>query len=321
MLAFDQSKMSLEKQRLTTRVEVEAKFYRLLEVIEAQRIFEEALKRNESQKESAKRRRSAGLASDADLLEFDLFESDLKGRLAQLKSEYEGLQAEFQLLLGVEDGGAAEYRPAGQLRHFHMVESLEDLKKRIPVESQSVIGAKLALEQAEAGKKVANGGFLPQLDLKATYGSRGINETVVSPETTVMGVARWEFFSGFDTIHARQEAAALAGKAEAGLRHAERSAWTSVETAYHRLKAVQERVDLEADNKAKAMKFFDVVSAEYRRGVKNSGDIRAASQMVLEVMIRDIRARAEFFEQVGVLKKAVGGEIKTVKGSEEGHVD
>jgi len=94
-----------------------------------------------------------------------------------------------------------------------------------------------------------------------------------------------------------------------------------IETAYARLKAVQDRVDLETDNKIKAQKFFDTVAGEYKRGVKNSNDMRSASQTLLQVILRDIQYRADFFEQKALLEKALGGEVKILKGSLSGHSD
>jgi len=317
---FDQAKIGRQKQIIFTKADVEAKFYKVLAVIESIKTFEEAVKRNDSQKESARRRRSAGLGSDADILEFDLYQTELQAELARLSSELKQEQAEFREILG-QKSQDLQYIPQGKLIHYHVDDTIEKLKERVPQESQNLIAARYAVEQAEANKKVAFGGFLPQLDIRATYGSRGITETEVAPETAIMGVARWEFFSGFDTSYARSEASAEAAKAEAQLRQTELSTSAQLETSFTKLKAIQDRVDIEAENKVKARKFFDVVTAEYKRGVKNSTDMRSAAQMLLQVLIRDIEYRAEFFEQKAQLEKAIGGEIKISKGSLSGHTD
>jgi outer membrane protein TolC len=319
-LEYDQAKIGREKQKLFTKAEVEAKFYKLLSIVESVKAYEEAVKRNDAQKESARRRGGAGLASTADVLEFDLYQSELQAELASFSSELKQAQAEFREIIG-QTNDDLQFLPKGNLTHYHVDDTLKSLKDRVPKESQSLISARSAVEQAEANKKVAYGGYLPRLDIKATYGSRGINETEVSPETTIMGVARWEFFSGFDTYNAGNEASAQAAKAEAVLRQTELSTSAQVETAFTKLKAIQDRVDIEAENKVKALKFFDVVASEYKRGVKNSTDMRAAAVLLLQVMVRDIKYRAEFFEQKALLEKAVGGEIKISKGSLSGHVD
>lgn len=318
--ASDQAEIRNEKQKLMAKADAEAKFYRLLAVSESIKSYEDAVARNESQKGSARKRRGVGLASDADILEFDLYQVELQAEISRLKSVLRTAQAEFREVLGETDS-RIEFSPNGKLTHYHVDDSIEDLKGRIPRESQSLIAARSAVEQAEANKKVALGGYLPQVDLKATYGSQGINETAVAPETTIMGVARWELFSGLDTSYAQSEASALAAKAQADLRRLELSTMTQLEAAYAKLKAVQERVDIEAENKIKARRFFDVVAGEYKRGVKNSADMRAAAQMLLQVLLRDIQYRAEFFEQKSILEKSIGGAIKISKGSESGHTD
>lgn len=318
--ALDQSEVKNEKQKLFTKADTEAKFYRLLAISESIKAYEDAIIRNESQKGSARKRRGVGLASDADLLEFDLYQVELQAEISRLKSELRTAQAEFREVLGETDS-SIEFTPNGKLTHYHVDDSLEDLKKRIPKESQSLIAARSAVEQADANKKVAFGGYLPQVDLKATYGSQGINETSVAPETAIMGVARWEFFSGLDTSYAQSEASALAAKAQADLRRLELSTITQLESAFAKLQAVQERVDIEAENKIKARRFFDAVAGEYKRGVKNSADMRAAAQMLLQVLLRDVQYRADFFEQKAILEKSIGGTIKISKGSESGHTD
>jgi len=316
----DQARIGKEKQRILTKAEVESKFHKLLSIIESIKTFEASMKRNDVQKEAAKRRRAAGLSTDADVLEFDLYHSELQAEMSKIESELKQAQAELRELLG-QKNPEIEYLPQGKLIHYHIDESLADLKKRIQSESQTLAAARYAVEQAEANKKVALGGYLPQLGLKASYGSRGLNDTQVAPETMFVGTARWEFFSGFDTVYAQNVSSAMAAKAEASLKLVELSINSQLETAYARLKAVQDRVDLETSNKIKALKFFDTVAGEYKRGVKNSNDMRSASQTLLQVILRDIQYRAEFFEQKALLEKALGGEIKILKGSLSGHSD
>lgn len=317
---YEQAKITQDRQRIFIKAEVEARFYKILAVNESIRSYEEALKRNESQKESARRRRSAGLASEGDIFEFDLYQTELEAELTKLHSLFKEAQAEFRGVLGETDPGR-EYRPEGKLIHYHVDDTLEILKQRVVNENQTLISSRFEVDQSEANRKVAFGGYLPQLDLKVSYGSRGINETEIFPETAIMGVARWEFFSGFDTYHARNEAIAQVAKAQAAQTQAEISAITQVESAYTRLKAIQDRVDIEAKNKIKAKKFFDIVASEYKRGVKDSNDLRAASQILLQVFTRDIQYRAEFFEQKALLEKAIGGEVKISRGSLSGHTD
>lgn len=316
----DQAQIARNKQKLITKTDVEAKFHKLLAQIESIKSYDDSLKRNEVQKEAAKRRRSAGLSTDADVLEFDLYHSELQAEMTKVEGELKQAQSELRELLGQKDS-EIEYVPQGKLIHYHVDETLLDLKKRLQVESQTLSAARYAVEQAEANKKVALGGYLPQLNITASYGSRGINDTQVAPETMLVGTARWEFFSGFDTVHAQHESTAITEKAKSELQFAELSMNAQLETAFARLKAIQDRVDIETNNKAKAQKFFDTVAAEYKRGVKNSTDMRSASQTLLEVNLRDIQYRAEFFEQKALLEKALGGEIKISRGSLSGHTD
>lgn len=317
---LDRAKAARQQQDALLAADVEAKFYKILAAIESVKAYREALQRNDSQQEAAKRRRGAGLASDADILEFDLYTTELQSGLSHFKSELIAYEAQFRELLGEEDA-SVDFEPDAKLIHFHLDNNLGELKQRGLTENQSLLAARFEVEQAKANTKVAAGGYLPELGIKATYGSRGIVDTEVTPETTIVGTARWEFFSGFDTTRARAEARAKTDLALAKLKQHELAIMTSVESAFAALKAIQDHVDIEGENKVKAKKFFDVVTGEYKRGVKNSADLKSAAQVFLEVNLRDIQYRADFFEQKAVLEKAIGGPVKISRGSLSGHTD
>lgn len=319
-IEWDQARLGKEKQKVLIKTEVEAKFHKLLSLVESIKTYEDGMKRNNLQKEAAQRRRAAGLATDADVLEFDLYHAELQADMSAVESGLRQTQAELRELLG-QTNPEIEYLPQGRLIHYHVEESLADLKKRLHQESQTLISARYSVEQAEANKRVALGGYLPQISFKATYGSRGLDDTQVAPETMLVGIAKWELFSGFDTIYAQNESLAMTAKAEALLKQTELAMQAQIETAYSRLRAVQDRVDLETNNKIKAQRFFDTVASEYKRGVKDSNDLRSASQTLIQVILRDIQYRAEFFEQKAVLEKALGGVLKIQKGSLSGHSD
>ena len=311
-LAKQGSELRLAKFEQSLSWEVGLSFYRLLAAQEKINLFEQALLRNAQQKEMARKRKAAGLVSAADVLELDLFESSLRSQRLTHASDFREAQAALRRILGDEE--QSDFIPEGKLTHYHLDESLAEVLGRLNAGNVAISTGKLEVARAESMAKNVNGGFLPKLDLRATYGSRGLEDTLTAPETMLMGVAKWELFSGFDTLAARREAAARVAQAEASLSANSIRARSEAEGAFTRLRSLQEQVDFEVKSKDQALKYYSAVSDEYRRGIKNSSDLRGASGQVLEEELRDINHRLEFFEQKVRVEMAMGGPLKLSLG-------
>jgi outer membrane protein TolC len=146
--------------------------------------------------------------------------------------------------------------------------------------------------------------------LKATYGSLGIRETLDSPESTVGIVARWELFSGFESANHRKVAAAQLVKAKAELDNNRVHILSRAEQLRNQLKSISSRLEFEQKNQKQIERFLKAVQDEYRRGFKNSNDLKSALELVLDTQINKGILRADYFEARAELQEILGIELK-----------
>ena len=67
---------------------IETKFSKALYLQESIKLYSTALEQNKTFAQMAKKKKTSGLASDADVIEFDLNEAILRSDLEEIKSEY-----------------------------------------------------------------------------------------------------------------------------------------------------------------------------------------------------------------------------------------
>lgn len=316
-LERDKASIRLTRAEFRVGLEVERQFHLFLYKKEAIALKEDALKLNEVQQKMAKQKRSAGLSSDSDILEFDLRESLLQSDLQSLRQELEESRTNLKKLLGEEIGSQIE--PVGALQHQHVTEKLMDLVLRMRKDNEAVLVAEKEMSVADAQASLWLSRWLPKLDVQGKVGYLPY-DLRQGPQGTAAAVgiyARWDFFSGFETLAERKEAIAGQLRAEARMKEAILSAITQMEIAYRKIVTIQDRVDLEAKNLNRAKRFYDSIQSEYRRGVKNSNDLRIAAEMLFEAKLRRNSFKYEFLNQRIELEKALGSSVATKVEQEE----
>jgi outer membrane protein TolC len=199
------------------------------------------------------------------------------------------------------------------LQHQHLKGALLELVKRIKDESEPVLlGAKdVGISQLET--KAAQSKWLPKLDLELAAGYLPWDLRQVPAGSAQLGgklVMRIDLFSGFETLYERREAEAKRLRQEAELKSAILSALTETENAFRRISTIQARVDLEEENEARAKKYYASVMNEYKRGVKNSADLRVAADGLFEVSLKQESFKFEFLNSRLDLERALGGKVE-----------
>lgn len=148
------------------------------------------------------------------------------------------------------------------------------------------------------------------MNLKATHGSLGIRETPDSPESTLGITARWELFSGFESSNNRKVASAQLVKAKAELNSNRIIALSRAEQLKNQLKSISTRIDFEQKNQKQIEKFLKAVQEEYKRGFKNSNDLKSAFELVLDTQVNRAILRADYFQSRAELQELLGIELK-----------
>ncbi|MES2965301.1 MAG: TolC family protein [Bdellovibrionota bacterium] len=310
-------RFALTKQKVIWAVE--SAFGKVLALQETIALHDAALDRNLANQKAARGRRAAGVVSDADVLEFDLYESILRADLAAAQGDLKAAEAEFRKVLGDD---SVEFPLVGQIQRYQLNSKLEAIVADLPQTNAEIRTTQMDVQRAEAEVKVATAGFLPQVRAFASYGSLGLRETQISPETYAGVVARWELFSGFDTIGARHEARHRVVHAESDLKAAQIAQKGEAEETFARIKSLEFRIQLEERNHETAHRYMRTVIDEYRRGVKNSPDLKNATDNVLRSHLREVNLRAEYLDQAMALNTITGGraifeKLKTEERKEE----
>lgn len=310
-LEYEKAKVKLERTEFRVGLDVEQVFHLYLFKKGALDLKEEALKLNEKHKKMAFQRKANGMASEADLMEFDLKESILKSDILLLQQELESARAQLKRLLGEEVG--AKIEPVGTLQHQHLKGSLMDYVNRIKNESEPVLLSSRSLQAATVESKLWRTKWLPRLDLEVKAGYLPLIERPASggASLSAMVLAKVDLFSGFDTVSEKQQMEAKRLRSEAELKNSLLSAVTDMEIAYRKIKTIQSRVDLEEQNASRSDRYYKVVLSEYGRGVKNSADLKVAADQVYEVHLRREGYKYDFLNEKLALERALGGKVET----------
>ncbi len=311
-LEAEKAEIRLKRAEFRVGLEVERAFHLYLYKKSVIELKKESVKINETHKRMASNRKRSGLIAESDVMEFDLKDSTLRSDLLLLDQEIEEARTSLKKILGEEVGSRIE--PIGSLQHQHLKGSLNDLVKRIKDHSEPVlIGAKdIAIASLET--KVAQSKWLPKLDVEVAAGYLPWDLRQVPSGAAMVGgkiVLRMDLFSGFETLYERREAEAKRLKQEAELKTSILSAMIDTENSYRRISTIQARVDLEEENESRARKYYGSIMNEYKRGVKNSADLRVAADGLFEASLKRESFKYEFLNSRLDLERALGGKVET----------
>ncbi len=290
-------------------IEVEAAFHEYLfrkTMIEAK---DRALARNEAHQDLVKRSRMLGSISETDVMEFQLEGATLRSELVALKQELEDARSDLKRLLGDEVGAAI--RPVGEMQHQHVLGKLMDYLARLKTTARPVKIAARDVEIASLERRVAEGRSLPQVDVEARYGYQASDQGGGGnkPTATVLLQARLELFTGRDASWEEREREAGSFRAEAELKYEINEAIRDVEVRFRNLSTIQIRSELERDVLENARRYYSSVLSEYKRGFKNSADLKAASELWSEAEVRRVALDYDFIKLRLELERTLGAPL------------
>ncbi len=270
----------------------------------------EQLKVNDIHRKMANQKRSAGMAVESDVMEFDLSDSLIKSDIVLLEQELEESKSQLKKLLGEEIGSQIE--PVGVLRHEHLQGTLKDLLEKIEVSSESIMIASKDLSVASVQRGSWKSKWLPKIELEGQTGYLPLDQSVDGGVTARgMVLLKWSFFDGFDTIYEKKEQEYSYLKKEASLKQVILEKISEAEIAHAKILSIQKRVDLEDKNEGRAKAYYASVTNEYRRGIKNSSDLKIAAEGLFEARLRRENFKYEFLIQKLALEKSIGSQVKT----------
>ena len=292
-LSFSKKNKNFEKERLEEGLALKikksySKVVSYTQILETFKIF---FDKNQKIIKSIKLRQSSGLVTSSDLLEFELFESKLKLDYISVEFELKSELKILSLLTGVEN--------LPTLTKQLGVESFEKSKINIEsllVDNRSFLQEDITrLNDLSQQKHWSKFRYLPQISFMATHGSLGLRETVDKPETALGLVARWEIFSGFET---QNESKLLDLKMyQSGLVQSfKRNTFESeLGQLILKLENLQNQIEYEENNFKRVEKYLSLILGEYKNGVRNAADVKAALELALDSSINRSKLVPEYF--------------------------
>ncbi len=292
------SQLNLSKTVLTLEYQKELKEARLaywkvmgLSIQIADRA--EALKINESNLKSAKRRAGAGLTTTADAKQFELHKISLEREISKLKLERDLNLNQLAVALALDEHENIELE-----KEFPKVTEKDLELVQLSPDQHLTVKAQKDLEKIEQLKAdQSSSWWQPKVDLYAGYGLPSLSDEYdralgKNKEWTTglrMTIDLGQGFEDRKEAQARQSEAASFRKKAA---HAIREGQALDHDLKHDLSALGELIKTADQDVEVAMSFLKLTESEYNRGVKNGPDLLEAVQKYFE--FRD--KRTEYFQ-------------------------
>ncbi len=277
-------------------------FVRLASVRELKLVWVEAVKTAEQKRKSVQVKVRAGLSTNTDLLEFDLFESSLKREKRSLDKDEHEYSNKLRMALGLKDTTEIVLDKT----FAHPIEPIES-QYALAVNSHPAV-RKLGLkaDQARAAAESSSGKWSPDLSLFASY------EAYLQKDGDIPGaLPRRDMVTGIrlsfpmsDSLSLENESSAMRLEASAYELQKQQNE-KEIEMAFHEhlhdLQILHEFIhDSDAQIK-KARKYLKQVNEEYDRGIKNGSDVLEAARTLYQSQMENIQLRFDYYlAEVGI---------------------
>lgn len=301
----EKAELEYERTKKLLQIDVEQSFNAYVFAKEAIALRTQALETNRELAETAARRRRAGAASEADVIEFELRESILRSELVAFEQDREDARLALLKAIGRPD---QVLEPKGILEHQHikgnLAEYLSKLQERGPAIQESKKDLLISEKQADQWQA----GWLPKIDLEARSGKLELRDSPANSKRTTefLLLAKMEIFSGLASTYERRQGTALKIQTEQKHRSILSTSETDLKRHYSRILTIQKSVDLEDKNVARAGRYYQTVLREYNAGVKNSMDLKSAAEMVYETSLKRLRYRHAFLVERVEMERLLG---------------
>lgn len=249
------------------------------------KILEAAMVMNERHRALARRRLKAGLVTNTDLLDFNIYELKLKEALIQNRLAKFEIDAQTRSLLGLE-------------KSSKLVWSKSDYFPPIKLEEAGSRTAKImnyALKSSEAESYIANSWWKPRLDLVGSF-----SQLTQREEDYIFAKDRQERVLAIELTFELD----LATSPWTSAKEARLQDQAMAQSLRHQLLSVKENIDyhqeaytLYADQLEQvrahtqiAKQHLKLTLEEYSRGVKSAPDVLSASERVIESELEQVEA-------------------------------
>lgn len=259
------------------------------------------LKQNDENIRAAARRAGAGVATNADRLQFEMNKAALEQAIAELNLDLDYAKSRLAVALGLDEHKGIKLKDDFPAISKVLPKSIENQKRL----AMRAIVAREEIESARA--RTAGQWWQPSVDLYASYGVPSLDDeyerAVRQDKETVAGVKlNFDFGQG---LNERSEARAKYLEAKA-LGYMRSYSTREIEAEEHELKHDMLKTASLIEEIEKTLKkaetFLSLTRAEYQRGIKNGPDLMSANRQYFELNERKVLLTRKFLEHRSALE-------------------
>lgn len=298
-----------------TQLDVEKQFQLVITKKAALEVVQKALTLNQKNQDLVRRRSQMGAQSVVDVMEFSQKDASIRSELLGLEQDLEEAKIELGRMIGGDLG--QKLVPTGTIEHRHLAVNPPELISQLAQTSKSLKARSTELQLAQIEKDKWRSQWMPRVDFElrvdAPLPANETTETqsISGSRALLTGLVKFDLFRGFDSFAERTELNARYYAAESTLRSEVVGAIANAERLFKKLQAIERRVDVESQNSERAEKYYNAVYAEYQRGFKNSADVAAAAENLLDAQLREVNFRYDFVSNRIELETLLGRSVET----------
>lgn len=249
-------------------------------------------------------RRDAGLVTDADVLQLDMYLSRAKASQIEAHADERIARAELNALMGEPLDTEFALAPLEPLTSDAVdMRALESEALAARTEVQAAIQYERIAGAAEASARAA---FLPQVSAHGGWEFNG-GDFQTRASSWVAGVtARVNVFNGFADRARLAEARAQAGRRAIERERVETAVRLDVRTAAARLASARARIDTARAALAQAREARRIIRDRYENGLAGIADLLAAARSEEEAATARLSAEIDLAVAAASLRRALG---------------
>lgn len=275
-------------------------------------VVNDALKTSEANMQMARSLVTAGVAVESDFLSARVNWAELREEEIRASNEVALSKAGLSSAMGV--GIDAEYRPTEMLgENLDKIGTeyslLDERSKQAEAFSErpDLAGIKLREKLLEKGVRVVQADNLPTVGLMANYEIDGSDPVSADGRNwTIMGVLKWNLFSGYENTARVSEARAESGRTREMKREMENRISLEVLNARLELKAARERAYVATESVKEAEEGYRIIRNRYNEGMTTMVDLLGAGTALKKAKQRLAHALYDYKVGEARLKLALG---------------
>lgn len=270
----------------------------------ARQAAESAAAAADADRERSAHRRDAGLATDADVLAFQVHSAAMKARLAQAVADETIARVSLNELMGMPL--EATYTLEDVAPGPGAVTDIAVLEREALDKRELVKQAALQEQAAGSERDIARAAFLPRAGFQAGYEFDGKNWSGRERWWAAGVEVRWNVFNGFSDRARLGAAQAGVAQARAGRERTENAVRVEVRSALARLAAATSREETGRAAVAQAREAQRIIRERYEGGMAGVTDLLRAANALYDAELQERAASVDVFILQKTLESVVG---------------